>query len=573
MSSGDFVFYIKKFGILINMKLDSKEIENNLKSFLEGEVFEDEKTLETYSHDASLLEVKPEVVVFPKNVDDIKKLVKFVAENKKDNPNLSFTARSAGTCMSGGSLTESIVADVTKHMNHLGEVDGESIVTEPGVYYRDFEKKTLSSNMILPCFPASKNLCALGGMISNNCAGERTLRYGKMENFILETKVVFADGNEYIVKPLNKTELQAKISQGDFEGEIYKKVYNLVEENKEVLEKAKPKVSKNSAGYYLWNVLNKNKEGEEVFDMNRLIVGSQGTLGIVTQAKLRLVQEKKHHDLVALFFKSWDELPQVVKAILPFEPESLETFDEDTLKLGIRFMPAIAKRAGSGFLPFVMQFIPEALIGVEMMGMPKLIILVEISENTEEEVKAKVEKVVSAIKPFKIWHRVIEKDSEENKFWVMRRESFSLLREHMGDKRTAPFIDDFCVSPDRVPEFLPRALKILKDSGIDANIAGHAGNGNFHIIPLMDFTKESERAKILTVSEKFYDLVGEFGGSITAEHNDGIIRTPYLNKMFSAEVLELFKKTKEIFDPHNIFNPGKKVGGTKEYLNAHIVKR
>ncbi|KKS48730.1 MAG: Glycerol 3-phosphate dehydrogenase (Quinone) subunit C, partial [Candidatus Azambacteria bacterium GW2011_GWF2_42_22] len=229
-------------------------------------------------------------------------------------------------------------------------------------------------------------------------------------------------------------------------------------------------------------------------------------------------------------------------------------FDDETLKLGIRFMPEIAKRANSNFFSFALKFIPEALIGARMFGLPKLVILAEVAENTDEEVKTK--------KPFNVWHRIIEKDSEENKFWVMRRESFNLLRQHVGDKRTAPFVDDFCIAVEKIPEFLPRALKILKDNGIVANIAGHAGNGNFHIIPLMDLKKASERAKVVAVSDKFYDLVAKFKGSISAEHNDGIIRTPYLSKMYSLEILELFKKTKEIFDPLNIFNPGKKVYGT-----------
>lgn len=540
-----------------------------IKKFFKGEVLDDEVTLKTYSRDASLFEVKPKLVVFPKNSEDLENLVKWVSRN----PGHSVTMRAAGSDMSGGPLNESIIADVTKNMNRLGEIVEKNITTEPGVFYRDFEKQTLAKGLILPCFPASKNLCALGGMIANNCAGERTLRYGKMEKFILEMKVIFSDGNEYTVKPLNQAELEAKMAQEDFEGNLYKNLFSLIKENKEIIEEARPNVSKNSAGYYLWNILENG-----IFDLNKLIVGSQGTLGIVTEAKIKLVPEKRYHDMVALFFKSWDELPQVVKAVLPFEPESLETFDDETLKLGMRFMPEIAKRAGSNLFSFVLKFIPEALIGARMFGLPKLIILVEIAEDTEEEVKSKVQNIVEAIKSFNIWHRVIEKDSEENKFWVMRRESFNLLREHVNNKRTAPFIDDFCILANKVPEFLPKALKILKDSGIEVNIAGHAGNGNFHIIPLMDLTKKSERDKILVVSDKFYDLVGEFGGSITGEHNDGIIRTPYLGKMYSPEVLELFKKTKEIFDSQNIFNPGKKVpstgsgqaGGTLEYLESHI---
>lgn len=547
-----------------------EEIEN----FFRGEILDDDVTLEKYSRDTSLFQVRPKLVVFPNDSEDLKKLVAWI----NLHPEESLTMRSAGSDMTGGPLNESIVADLTKHINQLGTIEETSVITKPGVFYRDFEKKTLAKGLILPCYPASKSLCALGGMISNNCGGERSLRYGKMENFVLETKVIFTDGNEYSVKPLNKNELEYKIAQNDFEGFLYKNLYRLISDNRKIIEEAKPAVSKNSAGYYLWNVIEKNQDGEEIFDLNKLIVGSQGTLGIVTEAKIRLIPEKTHHDMVALFFKSWDELPHVVEAIMSYDPESLETFDADTLKLGIRFMPEIAKKSGSNLLSFVFKFIPEALIGLEMFGLPKLIVLVEISEDSESEVKEKVKKVIEAIKPFKVWHRIIEKDSEEDKFWIMRRESFNLLRKHVGDKKTAPFVEDFCVPVEKMPVFLPKALKILKSNGIKANIAGHAGNGNYHIIPLMDLRKESERAKITQVASQFYDLVGEYDGSITGEHNDGIMRTPYLEKMYSQDVLKLFQKTKEIFDPKNIFNPGKKVsiidstkkGGSIEYLEKHI---
>lgn len=524
----------------------------------------DPKILETYSRDASLFRLVPKFVAKPNNVEDIKELVAYAKEHHE-----SLTARAGGSDMSGGPLSESIVVDVG-NLNKIGPIDASGTKVEPGAFYRDFEKLTLEKNFILPCYPASKNMAALGGMIANNCAGEKTLRYGKMEDFVIESKYIFFDGNEYVVKPLSKTGFDMKVAQENFEGNLYKQLWQLIEKNKEVIMAAKPKVSKNSAGYFLWNVWDVE---HSVFDMNKLLTGAQGTLGIMTEATVRLVTEKKHHDLVAIFFKSWDELPGVVNDILPLEPESLETFDEETMKLGIRFMPEIAKKAGTNLFSFAAKFIPEALIGARMGGLPALIVLVEVAEGSEKEVKNKVKQIVETLKLHSVWHRVIEKDSEEEKFWVMRRESFNLLRQHVKGKRTVPLVDDFCIPAERVPEFLPQARKILENHGISANIAGHAGNGNFHIIPLMDLTQESERAKLIPVADEFYALVGQFGGTTTGEHNDGIVRTPFLDKIYSSKILELFTEVKSIFDPENIFNPNKKVGTTLEYWQAHLDTR
>ena len=175
---------------------DYSTLKEKLKEILEGEIFDDEETLKLYSTDASLFAIKPQLVVWPKNSSDIQKIVKCVNENKTQenrwSPELSITVRAAGSCMSGGSLNESIILDVSKHINHfeVKKLDKTATV-EPGVFYRDFEVETLKNNLILPCFTASKNLCALGGMMGNNCAGEKTLRYGKMENYVKELNIIY----------------------------------------------------------------------------------------------------------------------------------------------------------------------------------------------------------------------------------------------------------------------------------------------------------------------------------------------------------------------------------------------
>ena len=192
----------------------------------------------------------------------------------------------------------------------------------------------------MPCYTASKDLNALGGMIGNNSAGEKTLRWGKMENFVLETKTIFSDGNLYDVKPLSKTELDAKMAQGDFEGEVYRKMNQLLMTNEKVIQDAKPKVSKNSAGYYLWNIWDVK---HSVFDMNKLLVGSQGTLGIVTEAKIKLVPVEPVSKLFVIFLKNLDHLAEIVNEILPTNPESIETYDDATLKLAFRFFPEMLK--------------------------------------------------------------------------------------------------------------------------------------------------------------------------------------------------------------------------------------
>lgn len=541
-------------------------MKEELQKIISGEVYDDEENLRTYSHDASLFTVKPKLVVFPKDSNDLQALTKYVSQNKAINKDLSLTIRAAGSCMSGGPLNESIVADVTKYINKMGEIKDDSTVVEPGMFYRDFEKITLEKNLILPCFTASKNLNALGGMIGNNCAGEKTLRYGKMENYVLESKVIFSDGNEYLVKPLNQEELNQKINQDNFEGTIYKDLFNLIDQNKNLIEGARPDVSKNSAGYYLWNVYQNG-----IFDLNKLLVGSQGTLGLVTEAKVKLVPVEPVSKLFVIFLPNLKHLAELVNVILKTNPESIESYDDATMKLAVRFFPEMLKTMkAKHFLKLLLSFIPEVLMMINEGGIPKLIVLVEYAGKTDEEVNKKMKDLEAKLLPFKYQMRLTHSVEESDKYWTIRRESFNLLRKHVRGSRTAPFIDDVIVKPEYMPEFLPKMREILDRYKLVYTIAGHAGNGNFHIIPLMDMRKKENIEVIKKVSEEVYDLVSFYKGSITAEHNDGIIRTPYLNKMFLPEVLDLFKKTKEIFDPQNIFNPGKKVGGSIDYMCHHI---
>lgn len=534
---------------------------------IQGDVITDDAVLKSHSHDASLFEVRPTAVIFPKDAHDIKAIVKYVDDHKAEHPELSITARAAGTCMSGGPLGESIILDVSRYMQGTLAVGAGDARVLPGTYYRDFEAETLKKNLILPCYTASKNLCSVGGMVANNSAGEKTLSHGKMEDYVKELTVVFSDGNEYVVRPIGSGELQTKVEQRNFEGLVYRSIYNLIKKNRGLIQSSKPNVSKNSAGYYIWNVWDGT-----TFDLTKLLVGSQGTLGIVTEARLRLVEVKKVSKLFVIFLHDLSLVSKIVNDVLPLRPETLESYDDNTLKLAVKFLPSMLKTMKTHhFAKLLFQFVPEVKM-VLTRGIPKLVLLVEFVADTETEVNQKMDELDVRMKKYKIATHRTHSSEEAQKYWTIRRESFNLLRQHIKGKRTAPFIDDVVVRPEFLPEFLPRLTKILDDNELIYTVAGHAGNGNFHIIPLMDMKDPENTRKIMTVSEKVYDLVAEYGGSITGEHNDGIIRTPYLPKMFSADMIKIFEEIKQIFDPKNIFNPGKKVGGTKEYLERHLVR-
>lgn len=545
------------------------KIKEEIRKIFKGDVLDDDATLSFYSHDASIFEVRPQVVVFPKDSADIQNLVRYVNEHKSADAHLSITARSAGTCMAGGALGESIIIDFTKYMRGIPSVGEDYAVTLPGTFYRDFEIEMLKKNLIYPAYPASKSICAMGGIIGNNGAGEKTLHYGKAENYIKWLKVIFADGKEYTVAPLTKSELDAKMAQGDFEGNIYKSVWELIEKNKEKIMAAKPHVSKNSAGYYLWNVWD---EKTQVFDLNKLIVGSQGTLGIVTEIAMKLVPVKKHSKMLAVFLKDLKNLGDIVNTALAFDPESIESYDDKTLSLAIRFWRGFIKKRGLwGFIKMGISFLPEFFMLLSG-GMPKLVMLVEFAGNDEDVLEKQIQDLKKSLGKFNLKIREATSEADVEKYWSIRRDSFALLREKVKGKHTAPFIDDIIVEPKYLPEFLPKLDALLAQYPIEYTIAGHAGNGNFHIIPLMDFNDPKTAPIILELSDKVYDLVISYHGSITAEHNDGIIRTPYLEKMYGHDIYHLFEETKKIFDPKNIFNPGKKVGGTKEYIKEHLLK-
>lgn len=542
-----------------------------VKNGFRGELDDSAAAKELYSHDASMFELRPELVVMPHDSADVQTLIKLVSVKKKTMPELSVTARSAGTDMAGGAINESIIVDFNKHFTKIEKVTSTEAQTQPGVFYRDFEAETLKHGALMPTYPASRDLCTVGGMVANNSGGEKSLEYGKVKDFVNELQVVFSDGREYTVKPLNKPQLMKKMTQGDFEGNIYKRIFELCEKHYDEIKAARPHVSKNSMGYTLWEVWDRETG---IFDLTKLIVGSEGTLGFVTDIKYRLVPHKPHSGLLVLFLHDLDDLGELIPKVLEYKPATFECFDEATLFLTIKFMPYFLKMLGfKKFVHLIFSLVPDA--AQLLHGIPKMVLMVEFTGDSEDEVHDQIKALHRDLKKYHARYEIngFEEDATEGKsekFWIMRRYAFQLLRSKVKDKHTAPYIDDFIVPPEHLVEFLPKLRKIIKKYKLFATIQGHIGDGNFHVIPLMKIEEKSEREKLRPSQKEVNDLVLHYGGSLSGEHGDGLVRGPWLETQFGKEILGLFREVKHIFDPANIFNPHKKSDANWDYSYSHI---
>ena len=537
-----------------------------LRKLIKGEVNTDPVVRQETSHDASVYELMPEAVISPVDSADIEKLVKFVSKYKSSYPKLAITPRSAGTDMSGGSIGNSLVLNMTDHFNKIDSLKGTLLKTQPGVYMRDIDPLLYDKDLHLGCVPASRAINTIGGMVGNNSGGERSLQYGNTERWVRELKVVFGDGNEYIVKPLNRKQLQQKLKETTYEAGLYRKVYELIEANYDRVKNARPHVNKNSMGYNLWSVWDRDNG---IFDMTRLITGSQGTLGIITDITIEAVPKAPHSGLLLAYLPSIKNLGDVIATVMHHEPATFEGFDNITFNLGLKYFKTFRKQLGTK------EWLRQQTILLKSVAkfkghIPSMFLMIEFDGQTKGEVLDKISILHDDLKSFKLKMDIEADEASSAPFWKIRRAALSLLKNQVHGRYASPFIDDMAVAPRYLPEFIPQLRKVIRKYKLPATIQGHFGDGNFHVIPLMDIAGSKDRAKLEPVMRELIPIVLKYGGTMAGEHNDGMVRGPWLPAMFGQDVYEVFKATKEIFDPQYIFNPHKKTDASWEYSMSHL---
>ena len=559
----------KKIGITDGIKcnpLGHLLIEKTLREAgFRGGVSTKKALLDAYSTDESIFCIRPQVVIQPKNRHDVEIATKVIAEETKRFTSLSLTPRAAGTGLGGGSLTDSVVIDMCAHLNKIGDVVEKkgkiTFTTEPGAMWKDVEKKLKGYGAYLPPYPASKDICSVGGSIGNNAAGPDSLRHGHCADWVESIDIVLNDGHTYTIKALTYREFKLLIKQDHEHARIAKEIFALITKNEKEIKKNKPETAKNSAGYPLWSVMpqgsTKFKKGEGAFDLTRVISGSQGTVGIMTSLTLRAIPIPTDTTLIAIPIFNLEDAAEAIMKALKFDPLNIEVFDALTFDLALRNPGFFKDRLSSTMYYKVMLSMYKTYHVRYRRKVPEFTVLVKVDKATTD--KTSPDEIAKKISGVKVKARVVKSAVEEEMYWQIRRASYTLSKFQDTTKRPAAFLEDMTVPPENLSKFFIQVKKLLKEFNVTAAVHGHGGNGHFHFYPLLDFTNKTTPALVEKMAEKFFSTAVKFDGNICGEHNDGIIRTPHLDKMFSKKMLDLFIKTEAVFDPDDIFNPGKKV--------------
>lgn len=517
-----------------------KELITKIEKATKADVFTEKNIRDYFAVDGSIFTQTPELVVYPTDTNDVSQLVKILdQEARSKRKTIGITARGKGTDQSGGALTEGVSLVFPAHMNHILDVDKGLVKLQPGVHYASLQRVLHSHGRFMPPYPSSINFSSIGGAIANNACGEKTVKYGSTREYVKSLKVVLSDGQVITTKRLTPFGLARKKQQQDLEGKIYREVDALLKSKHAILQQAHPHTSKNSAGYDVWGV--RGRHGS--FDLTPLLVGSQGTLAVITEAQLSVPIYNPHTTLLVGYFDDLKHMEAACAQLLKLGPSALEFVD-------------------SHLLDFLHKYHPSMIRGVVPKPTPKVVLLCEFDNVSSVVRQVKSQRAIKIMENYARSHRLSVKASEQQALWRIRHSAAAVIWMNKGKQKALPIIEDGVVPLHNMKQFLEGTYALLKKYKLEIAVWGHAGDANLHLQPFMDLSKATDRTKVLKLADEFYKMVIKLGGSTCGEHNDGLSRAPYLQQLYGKEVYEVFATIKQIFDPHAIMNPGKKIGVT-----------
>ncbi len=500
------------------------QLQEDLRGLIRGELYADEYHRLLYSSDASLFQVEPLAVVVPHDEEDVQTVVRYAAEKR-----IPLAARGAGTGLSGESLTSGIVLDFSRYFRHVLGMEGDAVRVQPGVVCRQLNDFLAPLRLRLAPDPATADQCTIGGMLATNASGPRALRHGYMRDYVSRLRCVL-DSGEAI--ELGEEPLFVAQEMRTRKGQLVAGLAALLESNADLIQSCLPRTRFNRCGYLLHDVL-----GPKHLHMARLIVGTEGTLALITEATLRVVPWPASRAVLVLGFPSMEAALKALPTCLAAGPSACELLEHRLLTLSREAHPGYEQLIRPG---------TEAALLVEFEG--------ERIDSAEQTVQ-NLSRFIAADHPLTCMATGVE-PAEIELLWRLRNAALPLLYRLPGTAPPVPFVEDIGVPLESLGEFLHRSQELLRNLQMTASYLIHAGSGQVHLRPFLNVHEPGAVERLQELAEALYETVLNLGGTISSQHGVGLSRTPWVAQQY-GRLYQVFREIKTLFDPHNLFNPGK----------------
>jgi FAD/FMN-containing dehydrogenase len=527
------------------------KVAHYLQQHLVGEVLTSPDVLKYYSTDESIFEIKPMLVVHPRNENDLRKTARFSWQLAERGRSIPITIKGKGTDQTGASLGSGIILSTPAHMNKIIELDPKSgvVTVESGTIVGKLQQTLYTHGRFLPSVASSAEYTTIGGAVANNDAGSTSYKYGPIREYVQGLRVVLANGELIRTGRLSKREFNKKLGLASFEGEIYRSLDKLLEESEESIDELVGLGERSNVGYAIGDV--RARDGS--FDLTPLFVGSQGTLGLISEIILNTEAHSAQKDLMVLLFTDRNEAWQAIEKIneLKDSPLSVDFIDRSLISYVRSVNPNLLRST-------IKDIVPVTTVFVEIE---------RITIRTSKKIQKKIRKIADEFQA-----EVEEPNDDEKNAWLALKDSASLFISYSDTQvRAVPVIDDADVPVNRCAEFLDRVDLLMEKSGQKKYaIWGQAGSGVVHTAPLFDVSQVGDKQKIFKIIDEYYSIVVELGGSVAGEFGEGRLRGAQLTRLLKPEVIQVLKQVKKIFDPFNTLNPGVKVDVDAEALKSLV---
>ena len=525
------------------------KIAHYLQEHLVGEVITSTDARRYFATDASIMALPPALVVYPRNENDVRKTARFTWQLAERGRVIPITARGSGTDQTGASLGSGIMLVFPAHLNRVLELDTKSgtVTIEAGINYGKLQQTLQTHGRFLPPYPASLEYSTVGGAIANNASGEKSVKYGDTRQYVQSVRAVLANGEVIETGRISKRELGKKLGLATFEGELYRSIDTLLEEKHEIIDTMQRAVTKNNAGYNLLDI--RRRDGS--FDLTPLLVGSQGTLAIITEATLTTEPLNPQTTLMMATFDSLEHAAQTVLELRAQhdQPSMLDMIDANVIEQ-------------------VNEISPNLLKGSVQLPVPAAILFIEFDIANERHQKKALKRTAKILERFATSLQTETEPEHQATILKVRQATSALLSRTDGVNRSLPLVEDAIVPLERFREYIEATYAICNKLGIKPAMWGHAGEANMQFQPVLSLSQIGDRQKAFRLMDEYYTMVINLGGSISGERNDGRLRAPYVERMYGSEVYAVFGRLKQIFDPYNILNPGVKLGTSLEDVKS-----